>query len=43
MVDWGTGYIKVIYIELDVKAANWNPPVLHRRRLLYNMTQLTNI
>jgi len=34
VVYWGTGCIKALLIDLDVKAANLETPILHKRRLL---------
>jgi len=34
VVYWGTECIKVLLIDLDLKAAKFKTPILHRRRLL---------
>jgi len=34
---------KILFVELDTKAAKCEKPVLSRRSILYNLTHLINI
>jgi hypothetical protein len=40
---WRTWWMKILFVDLDTRAAKAKKPLLHRRRVVYSSIQLTNI